>query len=251
MGERGIWVYAVLGAGPVALDAVSGVAGETPRVLESAGLLAVVGDVPLNVFGEEALRRNFEDLDWLGRVARAHDAVVGTALAAGPVVPIRLATVYRDDERVREMVRRRAPDFQQALDRLGKRTEWGVKVFLEPRPGHGVAEDARGTGRAYLARRRAALAAREKHDQRAAEQAGRVHSRLSALAVDTRTHPPQSRALAAENGRMILNATYLVDDESAPAFHEAVADCDRGNDAIRAQLTGPWPPYSFTSLEEI
>ncbi|MTD54465.1 GvpL/GvpF family gas vesicle protein [Amycolatopsis pithecellobii] len=252
--EYGIWLYVITGElDPAVPGAVSGVAGETPRVLQSAELAAVVGDVPLSAFGEEALRRNFEDLDWLGAVAKAHDAVIAAVRAARPVVPIRLATVYHDDERVREMLAQRAADCRRTLDRLTGRTEWGVKLFLGAEPESVAAPSSSsrgGAGTAYLARRRAALSARENRSQRAIEQARRIHARLATLAVDARTHPPQSRALAAENGRMILNAAYLVGDADARKFIDAAEACEEDNDAIRAQVTGPWPPYSFASLEE-
>jgi hypothetical protein len=49
---------------------------------------------------------------------------------------------------------------------------------------------------------------------------------------------------------MLLNASYLVDDNGTKAFTEAVAASDQNSDAIRVRLTGPWPPYSFSALEE-
>jgi hypothetical protein len=222
-------------------------------MVEAGGLAAVVGDVPLARFGEEALHRDFEDLDWLAATARAHDAVIGTLVAHGPVVPIRLATLYHDEDRVRLLLRERAAEFERALAHVTGRTEWGVKVFLEASPEPRVAGRApsrREAGTAYLARRKAALTSAEQHHQRAAEQADRVHSLLAALSADTRTHLPQSRTLTGAEAPMILNAAYLVDDDGARWFSEAVTACDRNNDAIRVQLTGPWPPYSFASLEE-
>ena len=120
--ERGIWLYAVTRRGAGAVGALSGVAGEALRTIEAGGLMALVGDVPLDTFGEQALRRNFEDLDWLGAVARAHDAVIGAVAGIGPVVPIRLATVYRDDDRVRRVLEERADEFERTLDFVSKVT---------------------------------------------------------------------------------------------------------------------------------
>lgn len=251
---QGVWLYAVTrDADPAALGELTGVSAETPRLIEAAGLAAVVGDVPLSSFGEEALHRNFEDLDWLGAVARAHDSVIVALIDRGPAIPMRLATVYHDDDRVRHLLESRAAEFARALDQVTGRTEWGVKIFLAPAPD--PSSDAggpspRGAGAAYLARRRAALDSREHQERCAAEQADRAHRLLAALAVDATTHPPQSRALAGEDARMILNGAYLVDHEHTLRFAEAAAACDQDNDAIRVRLTGPWPPYSFSVLEE-
>ena len=52
----------------------------------------------------------------------------------GPAIPMRLATVYHGDDRVRRLLESRAAEFARALDQVTGRTEWGVKVFLAPAP---------------------------------------------------------------------------------------------------------------------
>jgi hypothetical protein len=186
--ERGVWLYAVTRRlDPDVLVSLPGVSAEKPRIVAAAGLAAVVGDVPLSAFGEEALRRNFEDLDWLAGVARAHDAVIAAVVRQGPAVPVRLATVYRDDDRVRQVLERRAADFTSTLARLTGRIEWGVKVFLEAVPADDVVPRQE-SGTAYLARRRATMTAQERHERRAIEQTDRVHCELSRLAADARSN---------------------------------------------------------------
>jgi hypothetical protein len=48
---------------------------------------------------------------------------------------------------------------------------------------------------------------------------------------------------------MLLNAAYLVDRDRVPQFRAAVESlaADRPDGAV--VLTGPWPGYSFASLE--
>jgi Gas vesicle synthesis protein GvpL/GvpF len=43
---------------------------------------------------------------------------------------------------------------------------------------------------------------------------------------------------------MILNAAYLIDDQQAASFRQAVDDL-RTRLPLQLELTGPWPPYSF------
>lgn len=253
--QRGSWLYAVTqGLEPGGLAALTGVAGERPRAVEGAGLVAVVGTVPLASFGEEALRRNMEDLDWLAAVARAHDAVVDAVVRARPAVPLRLATVYHDDDRVRAVLSERHGEFRRLLDLVNGRTEWGVKAFVdpsrlrEPEPAAG-GTPGRGAGAAYLRRKRSQHLARERAEQIAAEQARTIHEALAGLAAEARTHRPQSRQLTGNDLPMILNGAYLVDDAAAQEFAEAVAVQERAHEAIQLRLTGPWPPYSFSSLE--
>lgn len=260
--QTGIWLYAVSReVDRRSLEELTGVAGEPLRAVEGAGLVAVAGTVPLDSFGEQALHRNLEDLDWLSQVARAHDAVVEAVARQGATVPLRLATVYLDDDRVRATLEAREEDFIRALDRVAGRTEWGVKAVLspsanpartpEPEPAaRSSGKQAQpGAGAAYLRRRREQTTSRERGERIAVEQAERVHATLSELAAATRLHPPQSRQLSGDGDPMILNAAYLVDEAAARAFTGAVAALDDEHRAIRLQLTGPWPPYSFAALE--
>ena len=248
---RCVWLYAVTadGAGLPAGDA-TGVGGRGVRAVRAAGLTAVVGDVGEDEFGEAALRRNLEDLDWLERTARAHHAVIGALAGPGPVVPMRLATVYSGDDPVADTLRRRAGDLREALSRLRGRSEWGVKAHAAAPadPGterHGRPDDATGPGAAYLRRRRAQLSSRANARQTAAAGAQAVHAELSRLSVSARLYPPRAPGAAGQTAPMVLNAAYLVADERAGEFAAAVHDLTGRHPSVRLGLTGPWPGYSF------
>jgi hypothetical protein len=249
---RRSWLYAVTEKpDPVVLGRLTGVAGETPHLVQSSRLTAVVGSVPTSSFGQEALYRNLENLDWLDRVARAHDDVVGALARTGPTVPLRLATIYFDDVRVRLTVDEHEPEFERTLRHVAGRTEWGVKALLDPtrlsEPDPPEWSDAPPLpGAAYLRRMRNTFLARERAERFGAEQADRIHSALAALAVDARRHRAQSPKLAGEKLPMVLNAAYLVVDDAAEEFSQMVARLDRAHEAIQLRLTGPWPPYSFS-----
>jgi hypothetical protein len=47
---------------------------------------------------------------------------------------------------------------------------------------------------------------------------------------------------------MVLNAAYLVDEAGAAAMRRLVED--RAVPELHLELTGPWAPYSFSTLEE-
>jgi len=76
MPTEGVWTYAVVEseAAEPRLSGLVGVSGEPIRAVTSTGLTAVVGTVGLDQFGEDGLRRNLEDLDWLAAPARAPSA---------------------------------------------------------------------------------------------------------------------------------------------------------------------------------
>lgn len=255
----GVWLYAVTTAAAAApgFGEITGVASEPVRLIVSGPLAAVAGSVPLEVFGEQPLRAHLEDLDWLSATARAHDAVVSAMVRRGPTVPMRLATVFLDDERVRELLDERRADFEAALVLVRGRTEWGVKAYGDraalmaavAEAGAGNDSSARGAGAAYLARRRAQLSAQATVERDAAQRAERIHARLVRRAAAGRRQATTDPALSGRADWMVLNGTYLVDDDRAGDFAAAVDALGREFPGIRLELTGPWPPYSFAGVE--
>lgn len=252
--DEGVWVYAVTADSPYpgGISGIRGVAGEELRTVDDAGFTAVVGSVRLDAFGEEALRRNLEDLDWLAQTARRHDAVVASICAGGATVPLRLATVYYDDERVRAMLRENAAQLAEALERITDRSEWGVRAYMQgARAGkrESSGEHSRTSGTAYLMRRRAQVTAREEAEAAAARRADEIYSQLAGLAVAGVRQPPSPPDLSARRAPEILNASFLVDNARTHEFVTAVERVDAGFTDVEAVVTGPWPPYSFTSVE--
>ncbi|MEV4515449.1 GvpL/GvpF family gas vesicle protein [Dactylosporangium sp. NPDC049525] len=250
----GVWLHAVTRDPPPAgLAGLTGVGGQPVRAVEAAGLVAVVSSVDLDEFGAEPMRHNLEDLAWLESVARAHHAVVDAAGRHGSAVPAQLGTVYRDDSRVRTVLSERRDDFTAVLHRVAGRDEWGVKAFAAdaaPLPEPAGQPVGGGPGAAYLRRRRAELGAAERQRQAALDSAEEVHAALTEHAERARRHPPQDRSLSGRRDVMVLNGAYLVGAADADQFAAAVAALTGRLPALRLQLTGPWPPYSFVAVDE-
>ena len=248
-----LWMYGVADDGfEAADDDAAGVGGAAPRTIAAAGLTAIVGDVADREYGEAALQRNLEDLDWLSRTARAHHAVLEAAAGRGPVVPMRLATLFADDAAVTGTLRERADDFRRALSVVRSRSEWGVKAYAAEHadPVVDPAPAATGPGAAYLRRRRAQLAASRDARTEALASARTVYAELGRFAVSSRLYPPQAPDLAGQPAPMVLNAAYLVSDERADEFATAVVDLAGKHRFVQLAMTGPWPAYSFAGETE-
>jgi hypothetical protein len=249
----GVWAYAVMHADRAEqrVGGLRGVAAEPVRTVSAGGLAAAVGTVGLGEFGQDALRRNLEDLDWLAAKARAHDAVISGIARFGPVIPVRMATLYLDDERVRQVLTSRHDAFDAALRRVTGRQELGVKAYADPNgltpQDHESRENAGGTksGTAYLLRRREQLMSQEEAYRVAADEAVRIHETLMKCAVDGKRKPALDKSLSGTAAWTVLNGTYLVDDDKLEQFRETVAALEKTTARITLEITGPWPPYSF------
>ncbi|WP_040814824.1 GvpL/GvpF family gas vesicle protein [Nocardia concava] len=240
--ETAVWVYAIRAGDGPAPEAL-GVSGEPVRCVEAGGLTAVVGSVPLAEFSAEALQRNLNDFDWLANAARTHHAVVEAAAVGRPIIPVRLAVLCLDDDGVRRLLIKRGEDFRAGLALVEGRAEWGVRAYL--RPPEPDAESVRPTsGADYLRQRRDTLQ-RGRTDLASAELAASGMFRtLCRYAVAGHNRPTTETALTGRRAHLLLNATYLVEDDETTEFLSAAQQFD-DNELLTIERSGPWPPYTF------
>lgn len=262
--ELGWYVYCVVGDPDFALPRpLNGVdARHEVRVLPEGDLAAVASQVPLSEFGEDALRESLNDVAWLEGTARAHERVLDDVRALTTVVPMRLCTIYRSEGSAAQMLARERAGFAEALARLKAKSEWGLKLFVDPSAAELAATETSGelarldaeirdasSGEAYMRRKQLDGLLRVEVDRLVDECAEDVHSRLARLAVEALRNPLQRPEVTGHSGQMVLNGVYLLDDAATDEFHAAVGALaeDHGSLGVDLQVTGPWPPYNFVT----
>jgi hypothetical protein len=146
----------------------------------------------------------------------------------------------------------RRQDFLAALDLVTGRDELGVKAYGDlaalAAGGSSVQQSSgeKRSGTAYLMKRRQQLTAHEQAHSVAAAEAERFHVALLRHAVDGKLKPPGEPAVTGTRAWIVMNGTYLVDRNQVEAFRAAVAELQETTTGIKLEITGPWPPYSFT-----
>ncbi len=242
--ERGLYLYAVVPAA-VELGDVRGITGEPVEIVQHARLGLVAGEVVVERLA--GLEDGSADPATLCALARRHDEVVRSALAAaGTVLPFRLGTVLVDQGAARQYLSDQAGQLHAAMQQVAACHEWGVTVhehateipaLADPAP----PRDPERPGTTYLARRREEVARAEarRHAQWQAESY--VGGELRARSIDVAAGRYRTRDV-------VLDQSYLVRHDAEPEF---LATVDRCGDllleqGLRLELSGPWPPYSFT-----
>ncbi|RII20407.1 Gas vesicle synthesis protein GvpL/GvpF [Streptomyces sp. YIM 130001] len=250
------YVYAVGRAGE-ALDRAAallpGIDGGQVRTVCAGGLAALTSSVPADAFGAEALKTQLEDLGRLEVMARTHHAVVEAAYEHATVLPMRLATVYIEDDRVAAMLDERATEFDILLAQLEGHVELGVKVYADARQAAAqtpvVTQEAPAAspGRAYLQQRRAQRRTHSDVYRAAGAVADQAASRVAEFAVMRMAHRPQQGELAPDVGDNIANEAFLVPVGRVEDFRTALAGLVDDVPGVRLEVTGPWAPYSFAT----
>ena len=249
------YVYAVCRRlDPAVLTDLPGLTEESPvRTLRFGALTAVVQDVQAALFTEEAWQRRLSDVSELERCARGHHHVVTAVAANGPTVPLALATIFHGDERALQSLVQDSNRFEASLRRVEGRVEWAVKVYVPTAPSQPSSPaappaerscPAPGAGRAYLDRKRGVQKRREERYQESLRTADTADRALSALSADSRRLRAHAPVAADARRRQVLNAAYLVAEDRAPEFLEAVRSL-REVTGADIEMSGPWVPYSF------
>ena len=216
----------------------------------SGSVAALVSPVPAEEFSASSLAVRLEDVAWVERLARRHFAVAADAFTRGPVLPLRMCTIFESRESVERMLVEHGEDLQAALGHVAGAAEWSVKVLAPvrgPRPEPASPATAE-SGVAYLDAVRARRESQRLRGQDARVRAAAADERLKAHAAETVHLAAQPREVAGRaRGGMVLNAAYLVRDDVIGRFVEALERERRALEAddLRLEVDGPWPPYSF------
>jgi hypothetical protein len=238
------YVYGITQAGTARRvpEGLAGV-GDPPRpvrVLRSGGLTALVSDAP------PGLRPRRRDLF-------AHQRVLTVATAGGPVLPLRFGAVSPDDATVRSVLADHADLYRGQLSTVADRVEFNVKALhredevvrrvLDTNPeirrlnettrrrGNGAHHERIQLGRLVAE----AVREQEEHDARTA---------ADALAPHAESHRP-----GPDGTGLVLNLSFLVGRDDAPAFLTAVEELRAASPQLELRVSGPLPPYSFVVTE--
>ena len=251
-GDDALYAYAITLAGLPLPEETPALTGGARIRRVTAGELALL----VSPVRPDELSIDEDDLSENGRLAtlaRGHDAVVRSAAGVGPVLPLRFGTVVPDEDAAQRLLAEHAEAARAQLRRVGDSREWGVKlvrrvgepVAAGPRPIDAAEHGEELSGTEYLARRRQML-----HDRDTAERSATEAAEV--LEATLRPHVRESlRRGGSPGSSLLLDLAFLVSPEGETAFLAAAAEL-RENlqpDGLEVEVSGPWPAYSFATLE--
>jgi hypothetical protein len=254
MNSAASYTYAVARAfDPARLASLRGIDGAAVHLVTQRELSAVVSALAPAAASRSAFESRLKSLTELEAIARAHHRVVDAVAACTVTLPLRLATIHKNDARVALMLGSRYRKLSKALARLAGRVELGIKLYLEPgTPTAPAIEPSRARalspGRDYLRKRRQQTERQQRSVERLNSAARQVDRILAQLAVARREHPLQPPRSSPGRGENVLNVAYLVEAARVAEFIERARSL--GTSEVSLTVTGPWAPYSFAESVE-
>lgn len=205
---------------PAAVPATPGIGDGELRAIEVDGVDVIVSDGGAAIANEETVL--------------AHARVVDDLLSANDaVLPGRFGNGFEDDIALRNAVGPRIEKLRAALACVRGNVEIGLRVVT----GETANRSFGSSGRDYLTGRLAQVQAAERTAQE-------IHAPLAAAArADT------LNVLATPD--LLLSAAYLVPRGEVGTFRRRVEALDADRPELTCVCTGPWPPYSFATLDTV
>lgn len=251
MSETATYVYCVVqrAARPSMARTLRGLpGGARPSLLEiGRSRWAVVSLVPLDRYGEAGIAAGVRDLDWVSKIAMAHEAVVEhfSRGRGATVVPMKLFTMFSSDERLVQDLRSHQAGISATIARIRGAQEWGVRVLRAQPPGRPASRSQPiRSGAAFLAAKKQARDDARLELEAARAAADGAFRLLATISRDARRRDDVPEGATAPP---LLDVAFLVPIARTARFRAAVrrasAECRGAGAALT--LTGPWPAYNF------
>jgi len=258
--ERLCYVYGVVGSSVETATAPKGIDGGAVSLIPNNEVAALATSVSADDYAPDKVEELTADVDWVSQRAIAHDKVLTWASDISAVIPFPMWTLFRDAKGVKAMLAKRMTGLKQTFDRIGDGREFIVRVYVQPGvlKGHLAAQSAELTaleaqaaeaspGQKYLLERKIENLRRDAGRDVTGKVATEIHDALRAAAIETVREQPVNSGAPREQGRAILNASFLVAPKRVVDFQRELTAMVTKHEpsGFKFDFTGPWPPYHF------
>ena len=253
----GRYVYCIAEAGEILSLGTTGIDGSEVYTIPAEGLCAIVHNCPAEPYSSD-------DKELVRRWVINHQAVVEAALSRfSTVLPMRFDTIIQDkdgidaEDNVRRWLIDEGDELKKKLDRLREKEEYGVQVFWEPKT---IATMLSGTspeivkleeeirskpkGLAYMYRQRLEKLLKEEVEKEAERCFRDFYHRIKGCVAEVKVE----RTKEVVDKQMLINLSCLVPRGRTGSLADELEKIN-SEDGFSVRFTGPWPPYSFATVE--
>lgn len=258
--ERLCYVYGVVASKLDTDAAPPGIDAGKVSLIGAGNLFALATSVGADDYAPARVETLTADVDWVSQRAMAHDRVLTWGSDLGAVIPFPMWTLFRDARKVKGMLEKRGPELRATFARVADGKEFIVRVYVQP----AVLKDslvagndelaaletqaaAASPGQRYLLERKINNLRRDAGRDVTERVAGEIFDALHAASMETVREQPVNSGAPREQGRAILNASFLVAVPRVVEFQRALTAMVNKHEpsGFKFDFTGPWPPYHF------
>ena len=179
---------------------------------------------------------------------RTHEGVVDALGKLTTVVPFKFGTVLKDEEAALKMLQDYEEKFKKLLSKFTGKEEWGLKVYADNQEFKKHLAKVGSGGTAYLLGRKREEELKNDVSARLAKASEVIFQEAGKDAYEAKLNKTLPQKLTGKEKEMILNTAFLIEREKVTIFCKQVKKLIEKYEpmGIEIEVSGPWPPYSFT-----
>ena len=263
--QKAFYLCALVRSGLLPELRTTGLDAESPVVTRDFGdVTAVMCEVSLDEFSGPSAEAHLKDLAWVGPRVVRHGEIVQETMRYSPVLPARFGTLFSSAESLERVVQRNLPEINLFFDFVAGKDEWAVKVMFARADAKmrlisqrlsDQAETFAGMsqGLRYVKERQLSAIVDKEIGTWMKGILNSVASDLTQCAADWRKREIRIGTPEEVAEEKVANWAFLVDRTEVEDFTMRIsktnAECHVSG--LFFDMTGPWPPYSFTPRLEM
>lgn len=228
-------------------------------------LFAVGKTVSSSEYSQANLKKGFSDLPWVEAQTREHVQVISRVMKHCTVLPCKFATVFASKENLENFVREHARSLKENFRHVANKEEWSVKIYcdrvkLNEKIGE-ISEKLNALeqeilkskpGKAFLLKRKKAELLESEAEVIMQDYGQQCFSQVAGFSEQTRMNSLLPQEVTERTEDMIFNASCLVHTQRIEAMLSMAGQMQKTFRKVGMILdvAGPWPPFSFISIEE-
>jgi len=243
--KQGKYLYCIIGSNRPQSFGPLGIGGRGDKIytISFNDVSAVVSDAPIERYPTS--REN----------TIAHEKAIELVMKEHVVLPVRFATIAKNEEKVRKILEKERDKFKDLLGKIQGKKELGIKaIFKEGVIYRDILEKY---GEIKTLKEAIVSKSPEKTRYQRMEIGKMVEAALErekeickkAILDALRPLAEDVKINNAYGERMVINAAFLVKEDKEPEFDQAVQELDvKYADLIKFKYVGTVPPFNFVNL---
>ena len=222
---------------------------------------AVLSEVPLNEYGEDALQLKLNDPTWFEETLKKHNSILSKIQTVASMVPMRICTICDTSDALTAFLNEHHNDFVNTLELIEGNQAWRFVITCNRRKLHLLTKKASNRVRAIQAE----MSSKPAHEVSALqdrletvleEEARSVckacikhsHAILSGFASKNLIHSLSGDPVYSADMQDIFKCEYLISNQSTESFLNELQILKESYLSLgfELQVDGPFPPSQFT-----
>ncbi|MQR89344.1 gas vesicle protein GvpL [Bacillus megaterium] len=225
---------------------------------------AVVSKLDADTYSEEVIKEKMEqDMSWLQEKAFHHHETVAALYEEFTIIPLKFCTIYKSEESLQAAIELNKEKIENSLKLLQGNEEWNVKIYCDDTElKKGISETNESVkakkeeishlspGRQFFEKKKIDQLIEKELELHKNTVCEEIHDKLKELSLYDSVKKNWSKDVTGAAEQMAWNSVFLLPSLQINEFVNKIEELQQKleNKGWKFEVTGPWPPYHFSSF---